>query len=120
MSYQGTNQEVKELVALISMTGELFKEKYESLIEQEQGGEEVQAALATRSSFVKRAAEEVTKDELRTKVLELREKIRAQIPKTIDGVEKDMFKSNVNNVILSMSNLLGGELTLILSDFVIR
>ncbi len=49
---------------------------------------------------------------IKENVSKLRLKIKTQILKTIKSVEDDIFKFNVHNVILSMSNLLGGNLGL--------
>ncbi len=104
-SHQGTNQEVKELVTLIDLSGQLMKEKFDESDETEETSEDV-----TSSSSQRRSSETDAKVEIRMKLLKIRQKIRAQIPPTIKSVEADIYKSNLHNVILSMSNWLGGKI----------
>jgi hypothetical protein len=81
-----------------------MKEKFDESDETEETTEDV-----TSSSSKRRNSETDAKVEIRMKLLKIRQKIRAQIPPTITSVEADIYKSNLHNVILSMSNWLGGK-----------
>jgi hypothetical protein len=80
-----------------------MKEKFDESDETEETSD------VTSSSSQRRNSETDAKVEIRMKLLKIRQKIRAQIPPTIKSVEADIYKSNLHNVILSMSNWLGGK-----------
>ena len=80
-----------------------MKEKFDKSDETEETSD------VTSSSSQRRSSETDPKVEIRMKLLKIRQKIRAQIPPTIKSVEADIYKSNLHNVILSMSNWLGGK-----------
>ena len=46
---------------------------------------------------------------LKSRLRQLRDETRLQIVTTVESVEADVLKSNVHNIILAMSNLLGGK-----------
>ena len=47
---------------------------------------------------------------LKYRLRQLRDETRLQIVTTVESVEADVLKSNVHNIILAMSNLLGGNI----------
>lgn len=104
MSKSGSNQDAKEFSALLDLYSMLLLEKINNAY--------TTASIVKRSggrrkrSGGRRKRFESNKNEKLQLILN---KIKDQIPKSIKSVESDLFESNVNNMILSISNGLGGK-----------